>query len=144
MKQAARKKRILFIDDSHTEVKYLKLLIEMTELPLDPVFIHSAAEGLQYLENCPEEKYPEVIVVDINMPLMNGFEFAEIYGIKYLQKHSSTLLFIYSTSIDSSEINRAKSISGVADFIPKPFDESTYQNTILPYLETSEKIARPG
>ncbi len=144
MKQEAKKTRILFIDDSHTEVKYLQLLIEMTQLPLTPVFVHSAIEGLQYIEDTPKEKFPEIIVVDINMPLMNGFEFAEIYSKKYLKKYRSTQLFIYSTSIDSSEINKAKSIDGVVDFIPKPFDESTYQNILLPYLQTAEKIARPG
>ena len=133
--QTHRNCKILFVDDSHTEINYLKLLFQITKLPAEPTFINSAHEALEILETYDASQYPDFILVDINMPLMDGFEFAEIYVDTFLTKYPQTKLFIYSTSIHSADIQRVKSIKGVTGFISKPFDEDTFENKILSHFK---------
>ena len=74
-----KKHKILFIDDSHTEINYLKLLFQIVDFPAEPAFFNSAIEALEELNNMKDEDYPDFIIVDINMPFITGFEFAEKY-----------------------------------------------------------------
>ena len=137
MNQHPRNCKILFVDDSRTETNYLKLLFECTDLPADPSFINSAQEALITLDTYATPDFPDFILVDINMPLMDGFEFAEKYCEKFKVKYPDTKLFIYSTSIHSKDIQRAQSIPGAMGFIAKPFDEATFNSKILPLMKLS-------
>jgi CheY-like chemotaxis protein len=118
-----------------TEINYLRLLFQITDLPAEPLFINSVHEALKMLENSSMEEFPDFVVVDINMPLMNGFEFADIYVNTFTKKYPNTKLFIYSTSIHSKDILRAEAIEGVTAFIPKPFDEKAFNTFILPHIK---------
>jgi len=135
MKQVKDNYKILFIDDSKTEVKYLKLLFDISELPAEPTFINSAIEALEFLDGLDDLSFPDIIMVDINMPLMNGFEFSEKYYAKHSSGHPNTMLYIYSTSINSADVRKAESLDGVKGFISKPFDENSFNNILLPNLE---------
>ena len=140
MKMPSPNWNILFVDDSRTEINYLKLLFQLTDNPLNPSFINSAQEALEILENMQPDEFPDIVVVDINMPLMDGFEFAKIYNEKFSEKYTDTRLFIYSTSIHSADIVRAENTSGVSGFIAKPFGEATFKNKIYPHLPKYKKI----
>jgi len=131
---------ILFVDDSKTEINYLKLLFQLTDIPLIPNFINSAHQAIETLEKLGKDEFPDIVVVDINMPLMDGFEFAKIYAEKFSAKHTKTRLFIYSTSIHSADINRAEMMSGVSGFIAKPFDDSTFKDHIYPHLPENKEL----
>jgi len=140
MKMPPTNWNILFVDDSKTEINYLKLLFQLTDHPLNPNFINSAQKAIETLENTPPSEFPDIIVVDINMPLMDGFEFSKIYNEKFRKKYTNTRLFIYSTSIHSEDINRAESTIGVSGFIAKPFGENTFKNKIYPLLPRSKEL----
>ena len=131
--------KILFVDDSRTEIDYLKLLFQITDLPASPIFINSALDALEILSNYEASEYPDFILVDINMPLMDGFEFAENYVESLQLKYPNTKLFIYSTSIHSADIQRAEAIKGVTGFISKPFDETSFNEKILPHFNKLNK-----
>lgn len=141
MKMSSPNWDILFVDDSKTEINYLKLLFQFTEIPLNPTFINSAHTALETLENMDHAAFPDIIVVDINMPLMDGFEFTEIYHKKFSQKYPNTRLFIYSTSIHSADINKAETMGGVSGFIAKPFEENTFMDNIHPHLPTGKEVS---
>ena len=142
MKMPSNKLNILFVDDSKTEINYLKLLFQLTDIPLNPTFINSAHSAIETLEaHIDSEQFPDIVVVDINMPLMDGFEFAEIYNAKFHSKQPDTRLFIYSTSIHSADINRAKTMDGVSGFIAKPFSDNTFAECIYPHLPKGEELS---
>ena len=132
---------ILFIDDSKTEINYLKLFFQLTDVPLNPSFINSAPDAISILNNLEKSTFPDIIVVDINMPLMDGFEVAKAYFKTFSQKYPNTRLFIYSTSIHSADIQRAETTEGVSGFIAKPFTENTFTDFIYPHLPKSMEIA---
>ncbi len=131
---------ILFIDDSKIEINYLKLFFQLTDVPLNPSFINSATDAIKILETLEASNFPDIIIVDINMPLMDGFEFAEAYFNAFSQKYLNTRLFIYSTSIHSTDIRRAETTKGVSGFIPKPFTENTFSDSIYSHLPKNIKV----
>ena len=71
-------------------------------------------------ENCP---FPDVIFVDLNMPGMNGMEFAQIYSEKYFEKYPDTKLVILTSSISRKEKVEAMEVEAVKDFMQKPLTE---------------------
>jgi len=140
MQMPSHNRNILFVDDSKTEINYLKLLFQLTDIPLNPSFINSAHVAIETLADLKEGDFPDIIVVDINMPLMSGFEFAEIYNEKFSKKYPESRLFIYSTSIHSADVSRAETMEGVTGFIAKPFEDTTFQNYIQPHLPKNQEI----
>jgi len=131
---------VLFIDDSKIEINYLKLFFQLSNVPLIPSFINYAPDAIKILGALKENEFPDIIIVDINMPLMDGFEFAEAYFNTFSKKYTNTRLFIYSTSIHSTDIRRAETTEGVSGFIAKPFSENTFTDFILPYLPVNMEV----
>lgn len=129
--------KILFVDDSHAEIIFLKLLFEVSDLPMEAMYITSSSEALNVLANCSSVDFPDCIIVDINMPLLNGFEFVEQFESEIRPNCPDTKLFIYSTSINSQDIEKARSFDGVEDFINKPFNDEKFNSFVLPTLSNS-------
>jgi len=68
-----------------------------------------------------EEGLPEVIFLDLNMPIMDGWEFLDEFGKISLK--SEIRIYILSSSVDSRDIERAKKYSMVDGFIAKPLTD---------------------
>lgn len=61
---------------------------------------------------------PDVIFLDLNMPVMDGWEFLEEFSQLNIQKH--IVIYIASSSIDLNDLKRAKSFKNVSNYIIKP------------------------
>jgi len=68
------------------------------------------------------ENLPDYILLDINMPLMNGWEFLDEYKRLNIDPTGKSKIFIISSSVFSNDINKAKSYTLVKDFISKPLN----------------------
>ncbi|MDG4715344.1 MULTISPECIES: response regulator [Winogradskyella] len=66
------------------------------------------------------EALPDVILLDINMPIMDGFQFMEEYVKIKPKVGKKIVIYMVSSSVDSVDIERAKSISEISDYIIKP------------------------
>ncbi|MBA6314626.1 response regulator [Cellulophaga baltica] len=67
-----------------------------------------------------DEELPDVILLDINMPIMDGFQFMEEY-VKIKPKLGKKItIYMVSSSVDTVDIERAKKISEISDYIIKP------------------------
>ncbi len=75
------------------------------------------------LENLNNKKIlPDVILLDINMPIMDGFQFMEEF-IKIKPRVGKKItIYMVSSSVDPYDLNKAKSISEISDYIIKPIN----------------------
>ncbi|RCH55583.1 response regulator [Mucilaginibacter hurinus] len=65
---------------------------------------------------------PDYILLDINMPIMNGWEFLDEYNRLNIDPLKKTKIYIISSSVFSNDIAKAKSYPLVQDFISKPLN----------------------
>lgn len=68
------------------------------------------------------ENIPDYILLDINMPVMNGWEFLEEYKVLNLDPDKKITIYILSSSVFSNDVDKAKSYESVANFISKPLN----------------------
>jgi CheY-like chemotaxis protein len=66
---------------------------------------------------------PELIFIDINMPRMDGWEFIDEYKKIDLNLRNQSLVFLLTSSIDPSDLAKAKAIEEIKELRDKPIDE---------------------
>lgn len=79
-----------------------------------------AIDKLLEIKKEDASRLPDYILLDINMPVMNGWEFLEEYNRLSIDEGGKTKIFIISSSVFSNDINKAKSFPLVKDFVSKP------------------------
>lgn len=126
---------VCIVDDDdiyqYTVVKTLKAL-ELT----DRIMAFSdGEEALDFmLDHINEDdELPDVIFLDIDMPVMDGFQFMEEY-VKIKPNIGKTItIYMVSSSVDPADIERAKHISEIADYIVKPITHEQLKGIIQEY-----------
>ena len=110
------------IDDDQVYVFGLKKLIEFSNFCKNVMVFANGEEALKYLKPIVSniEELPDVIILDINMPIMDGWGFLdEFIKIKHTMAKNITI-YMVSSSIQQSDIDKAKGYSEVSDYIVKP------------------------
>ena len=72
------------------------------------------------LLNLEEREIPQVILLDLNMPVMDGWQFLTELGKYDLPKLKDITLYIVSSSINPADLERSKAVEMVSDFLVKP------------------------
>lgn len=117
--------RFILVDDSLLDLFIHKKLITVSNLSNSIVTYDSAEDALQYLkanENIIEES---IILLDLQMPGMNGFEFVDAYAQLGSSLHSKIRIFILSSTVDQGDILKAQANPYIEDMISKPVDVIT-------------------
>jgi CheY-like chemotaxis protein len=119
------------IDDDKIYVNLVKKIIEIKKLSKNLLIFKNGMEALDHfkliLENATEEKLPDIIFLDINMPIMGGWEFLnEFIKIKNNFEKKITL-YVVSSSIDPRDLERAKSFNLVTDYLIKPIELKKFE-----------------
>ena len=117
------KHKILIADDDQEDL----LLIEeaLNSLNQPAKFVYNGVEALEYLEQCTILR--SLIVLDLNMPKLNGTETLESLKKDSRFKHIPVL--IYSTSINPYEKEKCARL-GAKDYVVKPFTHADIFTTV--------------
>jgi len=110
------------IDDDPMATFYIKRLAELGELA-DIITIYDKARGaVDYLlaHRNSQEHLPDVILLDIYMPELDGWGFLQEFGLIKDQLEKNVSIYIISSSGNLKDINRARSIPAVTEYIQKP------------------------
>jgi len=132
----------LFLDDSNEDNSYIDCLLRMEELPVKAHFETNPAEALAYLRKLTPNQFPNVIMVDVNMPIMSGFEWAECYLLEFYLNHPDTMIFMVSSSPEIARHNELADNPVISDFLPKPFTKELFDERIYPKLTTQSVTLR--
>lgn len=112
--EAQEVSKILVVDDEPRNVRILQI-----HLNAQGYTVYTAADGVEALD-VVERDAPDLILLDINMPKMDGFEV-----VKQIRANKATefIPIVMITALRDTRENRIKSIeAGADDFIEKPFD----------------------
>ncbi|WP_324024337.1 response regulator [Maribacter sp. BPC-D8] len=123
-------------DDSIYRFTMVKAL-ESTKLPMEIMAFSDGEEAIDFmLDNLDQDSvFPDVIFLDIDMPIMDGFQFMEEY-IKIKPRVGKKItIYMVSSSLDPVDIERAKKISAISDYIVKPISLNRLKTIIEDLLE---------
>ncbi len=112
-------KNILVVDDDDDYNFIIEEIFQDTNLGCSLTFKLYAQNALDYLEK-NQDNFPDLILLDINMPIMNGWEFLEIYAARNYHIAHPTIVVMQSSSIYQEDKEKSKTYVNVKDYVDKP------------------------
>lgn len=120
---------VMLVDDNTTDNFIAKRIIEVTGFANKVIVTSGCSEALAYLivNQFSAEDLPEIIFLDINMPLYDGFDFLERFNALNYSITSRCKVIILSSSDHREDIERILSNDHVIKFITKPISEAALE-----------------
>lgn len=110
---------VYVVDDDPLYIFSMKKVLKLTEFCNEAKFFKNGQEALdELIPQLEAGVLPDVIFLDISMPLMNGWQFLD-HLIKYPQS-KEIKIYIISSSIDPYDTGKSSSYDIVTDYIYKP------------------------
>ena len=115
--------KILLLDDSSSTNLYNTIILKEAGLASSIVSFQMGPETLDYLESIEKEQIPELILLDLNMPLMDGWEFLDQLTAKLnAAQLNKVKVIICSASLNPDHQKKSKGYDSVIGFIHKPLE----------------------
>lgn len=115
-------KRVLLIDDNPVDNLISQRYLRDSKIANECIAIDSSLDAFDYFDELNVVDFPEVILLDLNMPMYSGFEFLDKIE-KLVDSHLvKSKVYILSSSSNPKDIQRAKSYKAVADYFVKPLN----------------------
>ncbi|MGV3600822.1 MAG: response regulator [Dyadobacter fermentans] len=110
------------VDDDKIFTYLLKRIIEKAKIAREIIFFENGRDALDYLANHREDamKLPQLILLDINMPILDGWQFLSEYGKLEPTVPQPISICMMSSSSDLEDYDRAMSSGHVMDYLQKP------------------------
>lgn len=128
--------RVYFIDDDPIFTFISKILISEENFCEEIQVFENGKEAIDEIikTDILNEKLPNIIFLDITMPIMNGWEFLETFNTKEIKNKETTKIIVMSSSINPKEISMIRSHPIVFGHIIKPLTPADL-NKILSTLD---------
>ena len=120
--------KIFIIDDDQFSLFYTRYKLIADRLTEDIHTFLSAEKGLAALTDSGDEDIPDVILLDLNMPVMDGWQFLGALGPSWPRFKDKCRIYIVTSSLDSADQIRANQNPMVTGFFDKPLHS---EDTIL-------------
>ena len=121
------------IDDDNIYQYTAKVLLESTGMTGQIYAFYNGLDALNFLidnNHSNIELLPDIIFLDINMPVMNGWEFLEEYQKIYQTLTKSIVVYVVSSSVDTDDMLKSRSFSAVTDYLIKPVNRTKFMELI--------------
>ncbi len=124
---------ILLVDDDNV-INYLhEIVIRDLDIAREIEIKNNGREGINFIkERCQNGNCPELILVDVKMPVMDGFEFIDAYQELPIDKEKVKLAML-TTSSNPKDVQKIRE-KGIEDYLNKPLDEETLLNLVNKYF----------
>ncbi len=121
--------KILVVEDNFFNTKLVKALLEPANIRISSA--ENGKEALEQLHSLPDSLLPDLILMDIKMPVMDGYETTEI--IKSVPRFAQIPVIALTASIMDTDRDRIRK-SGCDGYIPKPVDENLLISQLVKFL----------
>jgi CheY-like chemotaxis protein len=127
---------ILLIDDDKATNFINERVIKKLDCTKRIVTVYNGAEALEFLsiEENGNLLQPDLIFLDINMPVMDGWEFLEHYRKLHEDKKAKVVLLMLTTSLNPDDVKKANKIQEVKGFKNKPLTIEMMQDILKAYF----------
>ena len=125
---------LLCVDDDSITIMLSKMVLTRTAYAKEIVTAHNGEEALEYLDHLIASSAtvkPSLIFLDLNMPVMGGWEFLNSFSSEEYSDYNAINVIILSSTIDPEDLEKAKKYPMVFDFLSKPISKE-----MLEYIKT--------
>lgn len=115
---------ILLVDDSELDILVNTTILLTHGFAEKVVSKQSGRQAINFLKECVknETPFPEIILLDINMPIMNGFTFLENFEMLPISKRNNSKIIVTTSSDELSDIEKVRAFDSVLGYIVKPLE----------------------
>jgi CheY-like chemotaxis protein len=126
---------VLLVDDDSINNFINERLIRKTNITEEVKIVLNGREAIDFLtqSSADGKPSPELILLDINMPVMDGFEFLEAFKKMELKDKSSVIIVMLTTSTNPNDTQRLNN-SGVSGYLNKPLTEVKLNEVITKHF----------
>ncbi len=132
-------KNILLVDDDFASNYLTEIILKDMNFADSISTVRDGKAAINYMTSCtspqqtePAVPCPDLILLDINMPVMDGFEFLEEYKQLLFERKEDVLIILLTTSTNNRDIEKAKKYK-VNGYIEKPISEEKLKQVLHPY-----------
>lgn len=132
--------RFVVIDDDALNNKICRVCIEKIDKTADVVTFTDPQEGFDYLVkeySDPAKAATVTLFLDINMPVMSGWDFLELFDRQNETVKARVKVYILSSSVDKRDMERAKENKYVIYYFIKPLTKETI--SLITYAQQLKK-----
>jgi CheY-like chemotaxis protein len=120
---SAKYKIAMLVDDNEIDNFTNKRLLETYNFAEHIIVTGGGKSGIEFLSTCKDEELPNIILLDIMMPIMDGFQFLEEFSKQRDAVKKACKIVMLSTSESFKDLNRANKSPYVYKFLNKPLSE---------------------
>lgn len=120
--------RIMLVDDDVNTNIYNEIIINQANAAEDIVIFQNGKEALEYMKT--DNHKVDLIFLDINMPIMNGWQFLEGYNQLDEDKKTGKIIVMLTASINEDDRAKAQEYNIVETFISKPLNVDILEQLI--------------
>jgi len=134
-------KSVLLVDDNEDDNFFTRFILERDTFAENIVECRDGEEALKYLKSTTKKRKrqstPDIIFLDLNMPVMDGWEFLDAYEQMSEDGKEKPVIIILTTSLNPRDISKSKTYSTVKEFRSKPLTPYSLQQIHLKYVSNS-------
>jgi CheY-like chemotaxis protein len=123
----SHQKKVLYADDDLDDKTWVIEACKATQLTLDILFVENGRQAIEYLSSATYEELPSLIVLDLNMPELDGRQ--TLKRIKANDNFKEIPVIIVTTSSNKVDIEYCKRM-GAASYLIKPDTYVEWQNIV--------------
>lgn len=122
----------MLIDDSKLDIFLNKKFLNISGVGNNTLEFLSARAALEYIEKHADQsnKLPDLILLDVKMPEINGFEFLEKFKELKHKLSKSINIIMLSSTLDPKDLDRANDNTDVQDMLRKPLNPQQLKSLI--------------
>jgi CheY-like chemotaxis protein len=120
----------LLIEDNLIDQLVIKQLLKKILFIEEIHITNDGHEGLEWLRDNTRTSKPLIIILDIQMPLMNGFDFLDAFDQLDTRLKKDVQIYVLSSTLDPDEINRINENKYVYKLLNKPFPIEEFKKII--------------
>ncbi|MBE99476.1 response regulator [Flavobacterium coralii] len=115
-------KSLYIVDDDKIYHFLFKNLLKQNDINVETTFFCNGYDAIEFIrKNKDDVEMPDLILLDVNMPIMNGWQFLEEYEKMVKDFDKKPIIYMISSSNSEVDISKSKDFDGlVKDYYLKP------------------------